>query len=149
MAIAFVLMVGALSGGLVSLATSGLANRNSLQGIRDQQYAADGAIEQAIAEVRFLTCATKNGVVPATSVATSMNRIPVRVEWATTCSVLQSSVDGRIVAQRNATFTACAVATTTAPCSAGVVIIRAVVNFEQAAPGAVTKTYVQSWSVNR
>ena len=38
---------------------------------------------------------------------------------------------------------------TGAACTAADVIIRAVVNFQQVPAGAVTRTYVQSWSVNR
>jgi hypothetical protein len=50
------------------------------------------------------------------------------------------------VAQRNVIFSACV--STGAVCVASKVIIRAQVNFQQLGAG-VTKTYVQSWSVNQ
>ncbi|HEY0519762.1 MAG TPA: hypothetical protein VGC84_09755 [Ilumatobacteraceae bacterium] len=147
LAVAFVVMVGAISGGLASLATSGLNNRNTLEVIRNREYAADGAIENAIAQVRTSTCASTAG----TLVDASMNAVSIRVDWLNACGVVQSP-DGSVVAQRNVIFTACV--DISSPCSdtavpVAPVIIRAQVNFEQPLGGAVTKTFVQSWSVNR
>ena len=48
---------------------------------------------------------------------------------------------------RNVIFSACV--DTGATCLDDAVIVRAQVNFQQAATGLVTKTSVQSWSVNR
>lgn len=153
LAIAFVLMVGAISAGLLGLATSGLNNRSTLQTVRNREYAADGAVEQAIAQVRSLSCAAGNGFL----VDASMNRVAIRVEWANACGTIRSGDrsstavasggDGTVVAQRNVVFAACENTGTT--CDATKVIIRATVDFQQAAGGAVTKAYVQSWSVNR
>ena len=146
LAIGFVLMIGAISAGLASLATSSLNNRDSLEFTRNRQYSADGAIELAIADVRGrldrgeLTCSTPGGFT-----RDSLNGIDIRVDWTNACGVVQSS-DGTVVAQRNVTFSACE--DTGGKCADANIVIRAQVNFEQAA-SAVTKTYVQSWSVNR
>jgi hypothetical protein len=51
-----------------------------------------------------------------------------------------------VVAQRNVVLSACN--DVGSSCLDAAVIIRAQVNFQQVA-GVVTKTYVQSWSVNR
>ena len=147
LAVGFVLMVGTISGGLASLATSSLNNRNTLEVLRNREYAADGAIESAISQVRASTCTSAAGSI----VDASMNSISIRVDWVNACGVVQGS-DGSVVAQRNVIFLACL--NTESPCSDTAVppvpvIIRAQVNFQQALTGAVTKTYVQSWSVNR
>lgn len=147
LAVGFVLMVGTVSGGLASLATSSLNNRNTLETLRNREYAADGAIESAISQVRVLTCTSAAGSI----VDASMNAISIRVDYLNACGVVQGT-DGSVVAQRNVIFFACL--NTGSPCSDSAVppapvIIRAQVNFQQALTGAVTKTYVQSWSVNR
>jgi type II secretory pathway component PulK len=147
LAIAFVLLVGAIASGLIGLATSSLNNRASLEGVRNRQYAADGAIEQALTVVRaqvgtpLVTCALASNFVLDSTLGT-----PIRVDWQNACGVVQS-VEGNVVAQRNVIFAACV--DTGAACLDADVIIRAQVNLQQAASGAVTKTYVQSWSVHR
>jgi hypothetical protein len=147
MAIAFVVMIGAISAGLAGLVASSLNNRVNLELVRDRQYAADGAIEQAIAQVRgevgppLTRCASDGSIVDAT-----LNDIAIRVDWLHACGVVRAS-DGTVVAQRNVTFSACV--DTGAPCLDFDVIIRAQVNFEQAGSSAADATYVQSWSVNR
>lgn len=147
LAVGLVVMIGAIAGGLAGLATSGVNNRVTLEQVRDREYAADGAIENAISQVRLLTCASTSGSITDAS----MNSVSIRVDWANACGAVQST-DGSVVSQRNVMFLACL--NTGSPCSdtavpAVPVIIRAQVNFEQALVGAVTKTYVQSWSVNR
>ncbi len=147
LAVGFVLMVGAISGGLASLATSSLNNRNTLETLRNREYAADGAIENAISQVRAQSCASASGSITDSTI----NAVAIRVDWANVCSAVQIA-DGSVVSQRNVIFAACV--NIGSPCSDSVapvapVIIRAQVNFQQALGGAVTKTYVQSWSVNR
>jgi type II secretory pathway component PulK len=147
LAVGFVVMIGAIAGGLAGLATSGVNNRATLELVRNREYAADGAIENAISQVRLLTCASPSGFITDAS----MNSISIRVDWVNACGVVQSS-DGSVVSQRNVIFSACL--NTGSPCSDTAVppvpvIIRGQVNFQQALVGAVTKTYVQSWSVNR
>ena len=141
LAIGFVLMVGAICAGLAALATSSMNNRATLQLVRNREYAADGAIEQSIAQVRAFTCASPGGSIPNT-----LNSVAIRVDWVNACGVVKSSDTGTVVSQRNVIFSAyCKNPTTDANCNFTDVIIRAQVNFQQS-PSA---TYVQSWSVNR
>ena len=147
LAVGFVVMIGAIAGGLAGLATSGVNNRTTLEQVRNREYAADGAIENAISQVRLLTCASANDFI----IDASMNSISIRVDWVNACGAVQST-DGTVVSQRNVMFSACL--NTGSPCSDAAdppvpVIIRAQVNFQQALIGAVTKTYVQAWSVDR
>jgi hypothetical protein len=148
LAIAFVVMIGAISAGLASLVTSSLNNRVSLELVRDRQYAADGAIEKAISQRRLApgppltACAAADGVVTDNE----LNGIAIRVDWRNVCGVVRGS-DGTVVTQRNVIFSACL--DKGVACPDADVIIRAQVNFQQASSGAVTKTFVQSWSVNR
>ena len=56
-AIGFVVMIGAIAAGLSSLVVSAMGDRFILAELRDRQYAADGAIELAVAHVRSLDAA--------------------------------------------------------------------------------------------
>jgi hypothetical protein len=141
LAIGFVMMIGLISAGLASLATSSLQNRATLELVRDRQYAADGAIEQAVLQVSGYTCDT----VPSAPIVNTLNGVAIRVDWANACGSVKTSDDSPYL-QRNVIFNACV--DTGKPCSNPDVIIRAQVNFDPAT-GPVTKTYVQSWSVNR
>ncbi len=147
LAVGFVLMISAVAGGLASLATSSLNNRHTLELVRNREYAADGAIENAISRMRLkTTCAVETG-----SIRDEMNGAEIRVDWVSSCGTVQSS-DLSDVAQRNVIFSASVC--TASQCSdtlipAGPVIIRARVNFQEDVSGAVTKTFVQSWIVNR
>ena len=144
LAIGFVVMIGAISGGLAALATTSLSSRTTLETVRDREFAADGVIEQAITQVRLLNCSSPNS-----SVLGTLNQVPIRVEWVNACDPTSvHSSDGISYAQRNVIFTACVDPGGGAACLAENVIIRAQVNFEPAA-GTVTKTYIQSWNVNR
>ena len=145
-AIGFVMMIGAVAGGLSSLVTSSMNNRASLTLVRDRQYAADAAVESAIAQVRAqfdgrVSCTSASG-----AASTTTNRVAVRVQWTSACLAVRTG-DGTPVTQRNVIFTACPDVGST--CAEADVIIRAQVNFERTATGVVNRTYVQSWSVNR
>lgn len=146
LALAFVLMIGSISAGLIGLATSGLRNRDTLEQVRNREYAADGAIERAVSAIRLqvgpalTNCALADGSLPYT-----VNGYPIRVDWRNDCEVVRTA-KGLVVAQRNVVLSACD--DIGAACLDAAVIIRAQVNFEQAA-GEVTGTNVQSWSVNR
>jgi hypothetical protein len=142
LAIGSVLMIGAISAGLAAAATSSLNNRNTLSQIRDRQYAADGAVEQAITVVRSSTTCT---AVSGSNTDSSMNSAGIRVDWLTACTSILSS-DGSMYPQRDVVFSACL--NTGSACVASQVIVTAQVNFEPAT-GTVTKTFVQYWSVNR
>ena len=142
-AIGFVVMVGAIMAGLTGLVISSMNNRGTLEIVRDRQYAADGAIEIAIAQARTAlpACAAK----PSSNVST-LNSIKVRVEVQSACAIVRGS-DGVALTQRNVIFTTCL--DTESACTEKSVIIRAEVNFASAASGGVTTTAIQSWSVNR
>lgn len=144
MAIGFVVLIGSIAAGLSAQITSSNTNRIALASVLERQYAADGAVEEAIAAVRALDPATTGSCESAAGSRTSeLNRVRIRVDWQPVCGVVRTD-SGEIVAQRNVLFSACV--DRGAVCAEETVIVRAQVNFEQAA-GAVTRTYVQSWSV--
>jgi hypothetical protein len=146
LAIGFVVMVGSIGAGLAALVTTSLNNRYALEQVRNRQYSADGAITEAISQVRAAvggpldSCTSAGG-----SLVDTMNHINTRVEWVNACRTVIDAT-GAVVAQRNVIFSACE--DTGSSCSPTKVIIRAQVNFQQSQTGAVTKTFVQSWSVN-
>ena len=145
--IGFVVMVGSIVAGLAALATSSINNRNTLGELRDRQYAADSAIEVAIAQVRAsgqstsTSCSGGGG-----KLVSDLNGYSIRVDWQNACTVVRGS-DGFALVQRNVIFAACDDRGVT--CVDSTVIVRAQVNFEQGLGGQVTRTYVQSWSVNQ
>jgi len=145
LAIGFVLLIGAITAGLASLVTSGIYNRINLEQVRDRQYAAEGAIELAIASARSVL----DGAIGCTadtdaSTTTQLNATDIRVDWTNACGVVRSA-DGLVLIQRNLVFTACI--DLGQRCAETDTIVHAQVNFEQGSTGAVTKTYIQSWSV--
>jgi hypothetical protein len=140
LAIGFVVMVSAIGGGLAALATSSVNNRNTLEFVRNREYAADGAIENAISQVRALTCASPG----ASIVDSSLNGVAIRVDWVNACVSVADS-NGTLITQRNVIFTAFCNVPSDTTCRIPDVIIRAQVNFQD----APAKTFVQSWSVNR
>jgi hypothetical protein len=139
LALGFVVLVGAIGGGLAGLAATSVHNESTLELVRDREYAADGAIEQAISQVRDNTCSS-----PDSSTFDTLNQIAIRVDYRNVCGFVPSA-DGNIAEQRNVIFSAFCVAPAAARCNTSNVIIRAQVNFQQ----SPVKTYVQSWSVNR
>lgn len=147
MTIGFVVMIGAIGAGLAGLVTSALNNTVTLERIRDRQYAADGAIENAIAEVRSMMETSDTCLAGAAdSVRTELNQISIRVDWSGACGVVQGA-DGFIFLQRDIVFTACLDAGD--PCERGTTIVSAQVNFEQGDTGPVQSTVIQSWSVDQ
>ncbi len=145
MAIGFMVLIGAIAAGLSSLVTSSNYNRLSLDIVRDRQYAADGAVEEAVTAVRFLDRSSDGSCEASAGSSTSdLNQLKIRVDWENVCGVVRT-VAGELVAQRNVVFSACV--DTGDACRDGDVIVRAQVNFEQADTGEVTRTWVQSWSV--
>jgi type II secretory pathway pseudopilin PulG len=144
LAVGFVLMISAVAGGLTALATSSLNNRQTLEQLRNREYAADGAIESAVSQARVQPCSSGSGFI----VDGTMNGVSIRVDWVNSCGLSVTSSDGTPVAQRNVLFSACENDTTGAVCAENKIIIRARINFEESSTG-VTKTRVQAWSVNR
>jgi hypothetical protein len=146
MAIGTVLMVGSISAGLAATATSSLQNRTTLEQVRNREYAADAAIEDAIVIVRGAqyTCAS----LPTSFLReSSLNGFAIRVDWSNACTQVLADDAQTVYDQRNVIFTTCP--DTGVTCiGAPNVIIRAQVNFDPAS-GPVTETHIQSWSVNR
>ncbi len=145
-AVAFVIMIGTIVAGLTAMVTSGIDTRAALEEIRDREYAADGAIEQAIA-----SSATEVGLgalecdddTPSTA---TVDAVAIRVDRLVICDAALD-VGGLPVTQISAVFTACE--DTGATCAAGDVVVRALVGFELAADGTVAHVPVYSWSVTR
>lgn len=149
--VGFILMVGMISAGLIGLATTGLNNRSTLQLVRDRQYAADAAINQAIADARGRPPVTPCTAATGSTTYPKLNStgVSIRVDWDNSCLInTVTSSDGSSFPQRNIIFSAFCGDQTIADCNFADVIIRAQVNFEPAS-GVTTKTYVQSWSVSR
>ncbi len=147
LAVAFLVVVGAISGAVVSSILSGVHDRVVLDQVRDRQYAADGGIEAGIAAARS-NMVNGNALTPCSGASTTFTLNSVQVQMA---CLYQPTLTTSHYLQRNVIFTAqCA----NGPKCPGLnVIIRAQVNF--ASPSidsdpsiVVSRTYVQSWSVN-
>jgi hypothetical protein len=151
--IGFMVVVGLMVGAFTSQLASSSSSRVALESARNQQYAADAAIQQDIATVR------KNMQAPIGDALTpcpdsslvqnpGLNDVPVQVD----CTFIRSVTLSGFV-QRNAVFTARACPPATgAPCPTAPATITAQVNFvsENSLVDPtiiVTKTHIQSWSV--
>lgn len=142
-----IVMVSAVLAGLLTFISTSARGRVSLDATRARQYAADGAIEYAIAQVRDMPM-LPTPLVPASSpcgpYTHTLNGIAIRVDCANNY-MLSGSLE-----QRNVIFTAC---TGVVACTPSTTVTRAQVNFEapglqSGSPLVVTRTYIQSWSVN-
>jgi hypothetical protein len=159
LAITFMVVVGGVSLATLSYVTNGASQRRILDQARNREYAADGAIEFAIAQVRDIAtgggpgvapCGTPNAgradysiPVPGQPAPPKLNNITIHVD----CANAPTLADGGFL-QRNVIFTACE---GNKPCGA-VTVVRAQVNYQATALGGtpiVTRTWIQSWSVNR
>jgi hypothetical protein len=148
LAIAFMVVIGALAVATLSMITSGLNNRRSLDEIRNREYGADGAIQYAIANVR-----TQNAIGGGPAVEPCDSGLPSSYlidgkNYHVGCEeALSVTFDGFL--QRNVIFWACE---GTIECTSDKEIIRAQVNFQAVGGGEhagprVLRTWVQSWSV--
>ena len=145
-AIGFVVMIGAIAAGLTSMVTSGVGNRAALVTIRDRQYAADGAIEDAIAAMRSAIDLGKVSCGDSSAELASINGVDIRVERMATCGAVRGA-DGLPVVQMSGSFVACQDGGVL--CADDELIVRALVAFEVDAAGLVVGTSVRSWSVLR
>jgi Tfp pilus assembly protein PilX len=147
LAIVFMVVIGAIAMATLSLITSGLNNRRTLDDVRDREYGADAAIEYAIAHVRTKTAPTGGpGIENCESGLPASYPVGGRNYHVDCANALASTLDGFL--QRNVIFMACEGVT---DCNTNNEIIRAQVNFQAigggASPVVVTRTWVQSWSV--
>jgi hypothetical protein len=142
--IGFMAIIGGTLGGLIPFITTSVRATSSIDVTRNRQYAADAAIEEAAAKVRGL-----GGDGPAKAACggpyqKTTNGIAIRVECENHFTFVYAS--SQVLEQRNVRFWACP--DTGTACSDSTITSRAQINYEM--PGAsVTRTYIQSWSVNR
>jgi hypothetical protein len=151
----FVVFMSAVTGGLVGYLSTTIKQRVPLDSIREREYAADGAIEYAITQVRSLphpgtdACGSAAGSVAGHYVLT-LNAKTIRVNCINANETVAAG--GNNLIQVNVVFTACE--ETGVDCTPDAAIIRAQVNYETPLVPAgtnsfVNRTYIQSWSVNR
>jgi hypothetical protein len=155
LAITFMVVVGGVSLATLSYVTNGASQRRILDQARNREYAADGAIEFAIAQVRDIKTGGGPGVAPCGTsnpgrADYSLNPQPLKMngfDIHVDCANAPTLAAGGFL-QRNVIFTACE---GTKPCGAATVV-RAQVNYQATGLGGsinVTRTWIQSWSVNR
>jgi len=152
LAIAFMLVAGAIGAGVTTSVTSGVNDSSVLAVARDREYAAEGAIDYAIAQIRQTDPASSIGLtacsVPARSGMPLLGSktIDIQVDCAPAPELTSD-----LAARNNVILTACAVdsAHPGQPCDPAKVLIRAEINFQVSdTTHLVTGTFVQSWSVN-
>jgi hypothetical protein len=157
LAIAFLVMMTGIGAAVLASVNSGMNNRIVLDRGRNREYAADGAVESAITTVRS-RMTNGQGVQPCPTPPSAPETLPAQtletppVTIAVDCSYVPTLASGHY--QRNVVFSAhCATVQQPNCPSTSAVIIRAQVNFASASLLSdstinVTRTYVQSWSVN-
>jgi Tfp pilus assembly protein PilX len=155
LAIVFMVVIGAIGGGVLASLTSGQNNGTHLVAARNREYAADAAVESSIARTRVAlfgnttSCATDS---PYTFEKANPSDPGIRIHLDCFNSpVLIAGPGGTILAQNNVTFNACVFTGSGNgdSCTASSTIISASVNFQKiGAPVTQVNTYVQSWSVN-
>ena len=138
---------------LVTLVISGFRSSASIERHRNEQYAADGAVERTIAFLQSDT--TARGIVgtgcgAAGPLSYSINAVVVQV----TCSgepigvivqqPTQANPQTGVMLQRNVVVSACV---RPVPCTPENATIVAKVNFPTGADGTPSGAFVQSWSV--
>ncbi len=147
--IVVMVVIGMISAGLLAIITSGVQQRTTLDVARNREYAADGAIETAIARVRGITTAPGVGLVacaPNGPDYLTLNGVSIRVDCVNAPAITTLGV-----LERDVVFTACVDASPSVACTDSTAVIRAQVSFQTASPGstAIVRTYMQSWSVNK
>jgi hypothetical protein len=150
LAIVFMLVAGAIGAGLTTTIASGVSDSASLARTRNQEYAADGGIDFAITKVRSLAPASIGliGCGGPYSPSPDLNATPIRVDCAPAPEVTPG-----LTVRHNVIFVACVDANPSQPCDdangKSPAIIHAQINFQvSGTPPAVTRTYVQTWSVH-
>jgi hypothetical protein len=144
LAIAFVVTIGAVLAGLTALVTSGVGDRRSIERLRDRDYAAEGAIELAIAELRNTPPAAHTCAAAEPSSTTSINGITIRVERDVRCSVARGD-DGIPVALRRLVLSSCV--DHGVACTSTETVVRAEVDLVSGADATTTEPIVRSWVV--
>lgn len=136
-----VVVVSMIMAGLFGFMTTTVRGRVPLDTVRNRQYAADGAVEHSITQVRL----GLNAGGPMCAAAMYQHNA-MHVDCTSASGT--TSAGGFLVSQENAIFAACP--DIGAVCTEATIIIRAQVNFQRpTATGPVIRTFVQSWSVNQ
>jgi hypothetical protein len=158
LAIAFMLVAGAIGAGLTTSVTSGLNDSSVLAIARNREYAAEGAIDFAIVQVRATDPASSIGLTSCggpffrTLPLWGSRTIDIRVD----CHPAPE-LTADLSARNNVIFLACDASSGQAcdapsgspPKVLAPAIIRAEINYQVSGPPPqVTRTYVQAWSVN-
>jgi type II secretory pathway component PulK len=149
LAIAFLVVIGVVGGAVLSAVSSGINARSGLDQARNRQYAADAAIDSTIALVRQ-RMSSGNALAPCIGNTVTLNGVQIAVA----CNYVPTVTAGYHFLQRNVALTATCASAQGPKCpTTAAVIIRAQVNFASPAIAtdpsiSVTRTYVQSWSVN-
>ena len=141
LALSFMVLIGLVTTALLSSLMGAVGSRSELDDVRNRQYAAEAAVERAIATVR-----TIGGQGPAREPCgpydgSTLNGFTVHVD----CTPTPTTTRGLLL-QRNVVFTSCLGSST---CNATNTIVRAQVNYETPVDTTVTKTYIESWTVSR
>jgi hypothetical protein len=150
LALGFVLLVGAISAGLLSYISTTSGNTVSLNAVRNRQYAADGTIEQAIALHRAAldndpNAPCNNPIVASAQIMPAP--VPaIRVDCFLAPSLVAAG--GHFLKLDNVIFRACD-ASLGDTCSPSNTIVETQVNFAHSGSSPVSQTYIQAWSVNR
>jgi hypothetical protein len=148
LAIAFMVVIGAISAAVVATTSSGVQDRVALDSARNREYAADGAVERSIASVRanHAVCTSDPDF---TYTAPPFPNVSIHVDCAPVPNYIVAS-DATIAVQNDIVFTACLVAdVVSGKCPDAKSIINAQINFQGTGTADHVTTYVQSWSVNR
>jgi hypothetical protein len=145
LAIGFVLMIGAISAGLLGFITTSVSHRSSLEALRNRQYAADGAVEYAISTLRGAPTELNASACP-TVYPPVLNGFEMRVDCDHVLSMIVE--DGLLLRQRSVIFNACVLTPADDPCAPDTTVVSAQVTFAQQS-GLVIGTSIQSWSVNK
>jgi hypothetical protein len=144
LALSFMVLIGIVTSALLSSLISSVGQRATLDKVRNRQYAADAAVEKAIAAVRGLP-SPGPGQAACPAYSSSLNGVAIHVD----CTPIPTLTRTGFL-QRNVAFTSCPGTLASPPtCPPTSVIVRAQVNYESADGTTITKTYVQSWTVAR
>ncbi len=157
LAIAFMLVAGAIGAGVTTAVSSGVNDSSTLAVARDREYAAEGAIDYAIVQVRATSPASEIGLTPCGPFTKAnvpeLGAMPLRgsqtVDLRVDCAPAPE-LTADLSARNNVILSACV--DTGQPCDPAKVLIRAQINFQVSvsppAPPKVDRTFVQTWSVN-
>jgi hypothetical protein len=145
--IGVMMLVGMLSAALLGYITTSVQARSDLDVIRNRQYAADAAVEDAIERVRGLADPGPGLRECGGPYSRTTNGITIVVHCENNpTSAFDPGPPPVFYQQRNVVFWACE----TACSSDDDIVVRAQINYEVPAGSSTpNRTYVQSWSVNR